>query len=81
MPDIATSLKTTLEPLVGSVLSQATIEVEAARMGKKPEDLTYADLVPMSEAIERHLVSFVGAQLAQAAAQKVREGAVEIGSG
>jgi hypothetical protein len=81
MPDIEKTLKEALEPLVGSVLSQATIDIEAARLGKKPEELAADDLIPMAEAIERHLVSFVGAQLAQAAATKVREGAWKLDEG
>lgn len=62
-----------LEPLVGPVLARVTVEVEARRLSKEPTDLTYDDIVPMSVAIERHLVNFVGRTVAEAAATKVRE--------
>lgn len=62
-----------ITPLLGSVLANVTVDVEARRLGKEPAALDHTDLAPLSLAIERHLVSFVGPDLAQAAAAKVRE--------
>lgn len=71
--DLATRISDTLRSLVGPVLADVTVRVEASRLGKEPKDLAYADLPQLSTAIERHLVSFVGRGVAETAASKVRE--------
>lgn len=70
---LAVRICSAITPLLGSVLANVTVDVEARRLGKEPEALEAADLTPLSLAIERHLVSFVGPDLAQAAAARVRE--------
>lgn len=71
--DVSQQVTAALAPLVGTVLAGVTVQVEATRLGKSTATLDYADLGELSTSIERHLVSFVGPKVAQAAATRVRE--------
>jgi hypothetical protein len=70
---LAVKICSAITPLLGSVLASVTVDVEVRRMGKEPDALEAGDLAPLSMAVERHLISFVGPDLAQAAAARVRE--------
>lgn len=70
---LAARICSAITPLLGSVLASVTVDVEARRLGKEPDALEASDLAPLSLAVERHLISFVGPDLAQAAAARVRE--------
>ena len=70
---VARQISSAIEPLVGSVLAKVTVDLEAQRLGKNVEDISFGDIPALSMALEQHLVSFVGRDLAEAAATRVRE--------
>lgn len=70
--DVAQKIEHVLSPLVGQVLARAAIDLEAKRIGKNSETLTYGDIVALSDHLTRHLSPFVGPQIAEAAARQVR---------
>jgi hypothetical protein len=63
----------TLRPVIGSVLASVSIDVESKRIGKTPDTLEYSDLNRMADNLVSALNLVVGRELAEAAANKVRE--------
>lgn len=70
--NVAQKIEQVLSPLVGQVLARAAIDLEAKRIGKDSDTITYADIMTLSDHLTRHLVPFVGPQIAEAAARQVR---------
>jgi hypothetical protein len=70
---LAARVEETLRPVIGSVLASVSVDVESKRLGKTPDTLEHADLGKMSENLVSALNLVVGRDLAQVAAQKVRE--------
>ncbi|MEA5076002.1 MAG: hypothetical protein VB139_06610 [Coriobacteriia bacterium] len=70
--DVAHKIEGVLSPLVGQVLARAAIDLEAKRIGKDSDTITYGDINALSDHLTRHLSPFVGAQIAEAAARQVR---------
>ncbi len=69
---VAQSIEQVLKPLVGQVLARAAIDLEARRMGKDSDTITYGDVAELSDHLRTQLAPFVGTDIAQAAAQQVR---------
>jgi hypothetical protein len=70
---LAMRVEETLRPVIGSVLASVSVDVECKRLGKTPDTLEHSDLNKMSENLVSALNLVVGRDLAQVAAQKVRE--------
>jgi len=70
---LAVRVEETLRPVIGSVLAAVSVDVESKRLGKTPDTLVHSDLLPMSHNLVSALNLLVGREVAEAAAQKVRE--------
>lgn len=70
---LAQRIEETLRPIVGTVLASVSVDLESKRIGKTPDTITRADLNDIAENLTAQLRLVVGADLAAAAAQKVRE--------
>ena len=66
-------IEETIRPIVGTVLASVSIELEAKRLGKRPDELDVADLEELAGNLGRQLSLVVGGELAAAAEAKVRE--------
>lgn len=74
MPNVlAERIEETLRPIVGSVLSAVSVDLETRRIGKDPESVTREDLTLIADNLADQLRLVVGPTLAAAAAQRVRE--------
>jgi hypothetical protein len=60
-------------PIVGTVLASVSVDLEAKRIGKTRMTLLRSDLSVISDNLEDALRLVVGAELAKAAAQRVRD--------
>lgn len=69
---LATRIEETLRPIIGTVLATVSVDVEAKRLGKTPDDLGRDDLPALSDNLRNALLLVVGKDLAEAAATKVR---------
>ncbi|MBN2841172.1 MAG: hypothetical protein JXP37_09495 [Coriobacteriia bacterium] len=69
---VAQSIEQVLSPLVGQVLARAAIDLEAKRMGKDSDTITYGDVAELSDHLSKQLAPFVGIDIALAAARQVR---------
>lgn len=73
LPNIlAERIEETLRPIVGTVLASVSVDLETKRVGKDPETVTRDDLPVIAENLAGQLRLVVGRDLAQAAADKVR---------
>lgn len=70
---LATSIEETLRPVIGSVLAAVSVDVESKRIGKTPETLEPRDLPPIADNLMAALRLVVGQEMAEAAADRVRE--------
>jgi len=70
---LAQRVEETLRPVIGTVLATVSVDVESKRLGKTPDTLERADLPLMSDNLVGALRLVVGADMAEAAATKVRE--------
>ena len=70
---LAQRIEETLRPIIGTVLATVSVDVEAKRIGKTPDTVDRADLVPIADNLVEALRLVVGPDLAQAAAARVRE--------
>lgn len=70
---LAERIEETLRPIVGSVLSAVSVDLETRRIGKDPESVTRGDLETIADNLAVQLRLVVGPTLAAAAAQRVRE--------
>jgi hypothetical protein len=74
MPNVlAERIEETLRPIVGTVLSSVSVDLETRRIGKDPESITRDDLDHIADNLAVQLRLVVGPTLAAAAAQRVRE--------
>lgn len=62
-----------ITPIVGTVLAAVSVDLEAKRIGKTRDDLTRSDLAPIADNLAEQLKLVVGLELANAAAQMVRD--------
>jgi hypothetical protein len=70
---LAERIEETLRPIVGTVLASVSVDLESRRIGKTPDTITRADLDIIAENLIGQLRLVVGADLAAAAAQRVRD--------
>ena len=70
---LATSIEETLRPVIGSVLAAVSVDVESKRIGKTPDTLEPSDLSPIADNLMAALRLVVGQDMAEAAADRVRE--------
>ncbi|HEY5540778.1 MAG TPA: hypothetical protein VIL41_04915 [Coriobacteriia bacterium] len=74
MPNLlAQRVEETLRPVIGTVLASVSLDVESRRIGKSPETIDHADLASIADNLVSALRLVVGQEMADAAAQKVRE--------
>ncbi len=74
MPNaLATRVEETLRPVIGTVLATVSVDVETKRIGKTPETVEHDDLGEMADNLVNALRLVVGQEMAEAAAQRVRE--------
>lgn len=70
---LAQRVEETLRPVIGTVLAAVSVDVESKRIGKDPDTIDRGDLVPIADNLVNALRLVVGQDMADAAAQKVRE--------
>ncbi len=70
---LATRVEETLRPVIGTVLATVSVDVETKRIGKTPDTVERGDLEPMANNLVSALRLVVGQEMAEAAAQQVRE--------
>lgn len=74
MPNVlATRIEETLRPVIGTVLATVSVDVETKRIGKTPDTVDRTDLHVISDNLVQALRLVVGQDMAEAAANKVRE--------
>ncbi len=74
MPNLlAQRIEEVLRPIVGTVLASVSVDLESKRIGKDPESITRFDLPDIAQNLSQQLKLVVGPDLAEAAADKVRE--------
>jgi hypothetical protein len=62
-----------LRPVIGTVLATVSVDVEVKRIGKTPESIERADLPVIADNLVEALRLVVGPEMAETAAQRVRE--------
>jgi hypothetical protein len=70
---LATRAEETLRPVIGTVLATVSVDVESRRIGKTPDTIEHSDLETIANNLVDALRLVVGEEMANAAAQKVRE--------
>ena len=70
---LAQRIEETLRPVVGTVLAAVSVDLESKRIGKTVDDIDRDDLPAIASNLTDQLRLVVGAELAEAAAQKVRD--------
>jgi hypothetical protein len=70
---LATRVEETLRPVIGTVLATVSVDVETQRIGKTPDTVERTDLETMANNLVSALRLVVGQEMAEAAAQRVRE--------
>jgi len=70
---LAQRIEEVLRPIVGTVLASVSVDLESKRIGKDPESITRFDLPDIAQNLSQQLRLVVGPDLAEAAADKVRE--------
>ncbi len=74
MPNVlAERIEEVIRPIVGTVLASVSVDLESKRIGKDTDSITRVDLPVIADNLSRQLRLVVGPDLAQAAAQRVRE--------
>lgn len=71
--DIPEKIVAVLEPLIGEVLTQVSLDLESKRLGKTPETLTLDDLEAFGANLEEQLRLVVGPSVAAKAAKRVAD--------
>lgn len=69
--ELAGKVRAVLEPLVGSVLANVSLDLECRRLGKTPETLAREDLSKFAANLEQQLRLVVGPEVARKAAVRV----------
>lgn len=70
---LAQRIEDTLRPVLGTVLSSVSVDVEARRIGKTTDTIDRSDLPRISENLVNALKLVVGQEMASVAGRKVRE--------
>ena len=70
---LAEAIEDALNPIVGLVMARVTVDLESKRLGKTPETLTREDLHAFADNVAQQLRLVLGEDVANAAAQRVRE--------
>ncbi len=70
---LAERIEEVLRPIIGTVLATVSVELESKRIGKDPETITRLDLPVIADNLAQQMKLVVGPDLANAAAQRVRE--------
>lgn len=70
---LAERIEEVLRPIVGTVLATVSVDLETKRVGKDAESVTRLDLPMIADNLSQQLKLVVGPDLANAAAQRVRE--------
>ena len=74
MPNaLAVRVEETLRPVIGTVLATVSVDVESRRIGKTPDTIERSDLETIANNLTEALRLVIGEEMANAAAQKVRE--------
>ncbi len=74
MPNaLALQVEEALRPVIGTVLATVSVDVESRRIGKTPDTIECSDLDTIAANLVEALKLVVGEEMANAAAQKVRE--------
>jgi len=74
MPNVlAERIEEVLRPVVGTVLARVSVDLESKRVGKDAETITRFDLPVIADNLALQLKLVVGAELANAAAQRVKD--------
>lgn len=61
-----------LSPLVGEFMAKGVLKSQAQRIGKSEETITKDDLLHLADGISKGLVVFVGTDVAQKVAAKIK---------
>jgi hypothetical protein len=69
---LAGRIEETLRPVIGSVLASVSVDLETKRIGKSSDTVTRDDLDVIADNLVGQLRLVVGKDLAEAAAQRVR---------
>lgn len=60
-----------LEPVLGQLMTEATIMTQCKRIGINPEFISFKDLPAFSKAVQKALTIFLGSYKAQKIAQTI----------
>ncbi len=61
-----------LSPLVGEFMAKGVLKSQVQRIGKSEETITKEDLIHLADGISKGLVVFVGTEVAQKVAAKIK---------
>ncbi len=70
---LAGQIEEVLRPVIGTVLATVSVDVEVRRIGKTLDDVDETDVAAIAENLVEALRLVVGPDLAEAAAERVRE--------
>jgi hypothetical protein len=70
---IAAKIESFLLPLIGELLTAATLKVQCEKIGTSVEKLTPMDLPPLAPKVEQALVIFLGSDRAKRVAKQILE--------
>jgi len=70
---LAEQMEEVLRPVIGTVLATVSVDVEVRRIGKTLDSVEQADVAEIAQNLVEALRLVVGPDLAQAAAERVRE--------
>ena len=59
--------------MIGTVLATVSVDVESRRIGKTPDTIEHSDLETIASNLTEALRLVIGEEMANAAAQKVRD--------
>ena len=58
-------------PLLGDIMTQNVLKIQAKKLGKTEEELTYENLPKLAESLKNGLMVFLGSEGANSLAHKV----------
>ena len=71
--ELAGQIEEVLRPVIGTVLATVSVDVEVRRIGKTVDSVEPTDVLAIADNLVEALRLVVGADLAEAAAERVRE--------
>lgn len=71
--ELAGEIEAALRPVIGTVLAAVSVDVEVRRIGKTVDSVDHADVPTIAENLVEALRLVVGPDLAESAAERVRE--------